>query len=189
MKNCMLLATVIMMTVNAHIASAQHTNTSHVFDIPQSGIKFLTGDTWEQGSQQLRLYGVQSCLRKTFYTDAVGNRQDCGAVSLAMFAAIVRDTKPTCSTVAQIPATAAAPVPTILVVCSAHVGGKSLDLGTVLITQGFGFAAFSNSMKPVYMPYVVAEAAAKSTKIGLWAYPDLPHPNSVLFKVAHKKVQ
>jgi endonuclease YncB( thermonuclease family) len=82
---------------------------------------------------------------------------------------------------AQLPSSVPQEGPTILVVCSAHVGDKSLDLGTVLITQGFAFAAFSNDAKPVYMPYLVAEATAKQAKAGLWAYPDMPHPNLVLF--------
>jgi hypothetical protein len=42
-------------------------------------------------------------------------------------------------------------------------------------------AAFSNDAKPVYMPYLVAELAAKNRETGLWAAPDLPHPNLILF--------
>lgn len=129
----------------------------------------------------MRLYGVQSCVRGTSYTDSGGAKQDCGLVSLAMLAAIVRDTKPTCSPVAQISSSVPAEPPTILAICSAHIGDKSLDLGTVLITQGFAFAALANNAKPVYMPYLVAEATAKQAKAGLWAFADLPHPNLVLF--------
>lgn len=158
-----------------------------VFAIPHTGISFLSGDTWQQGSQKLRLYGIQSCIRGTVYTDKSGFKQDCGTVSLAMLAATIRDTKPTCSPIAQLPSSALQDSPTILVVCSAHVGDKSLDLGTVLITQGFAFAAFSNDAKPVYIPYLVAEATAKQAKAGLWAYPDMPHPNLVLFGAMQNK--
>ncbi|MFW8642761.1 DUF736 family protein [Rhizobium beringeri] len=100
----------------------------------------------------MRLYGVQACIRGTTYTDKSGHKQDCGAVSLAMLAAIVKDTKPTCAPVAQL----TAPVPnrpsTILVICSAHIGSNALDVGTMLITQGFAFAALEITGKPVYLP-------------------------------------
>lgn len=152
-----------------------------VFAIPQRGVSFLTGDTWIQNGQQLRLYGVQSCLRGTSFTNAAGAKLDCGEASLGMLAALIRDTKPTCSAIAQIPATSVASMPTILVVCNAHVGTKTLDLGTVLITEGFGFASFTNEAKPVYMPYLVAELTAKHQHSGLWASFDMPHPNSILF--------
>jgi endonuclease YncB( thermonuclease family) len=56
-------------------------------------------------------------------------------------------------------------------------------MGTVLITEGFAFAAFNNDAKPVYMPYLVAEILARKNRAGLWAAPDTPHPNSILFKV------
>lgn len=155
---------------------------AQVFRIPENNVSFLTGDTWQQGKQKLRLYGIQSCIRGTLYTDKSGLKQDCGTVSLAMLAAIIRDTKPTCSPIAQLPANKLEEGPTILVVCSSHIGGQSLDLGTILVSQGFAFAAFSNDAKPVYMPYLVAEATAKQTKAGLWAYADMPHPNLVLFE-------
>lgn len=162
---------------------------AQVFSVPQTGLSFLTGDTWQQGTQKLRLYGVQACIRGTLYTDKSGLKQDCGTVSLAMLAAMIRDTKPTCSPIAQLPSKTSQESPIILVICSAHVGDKSLDLGTALITQGFAFAAFSNDAKPVYMPYLVAEATAKQSKAGLWAYPDIPHPNLVLFQAMQSKTQ
>ncbi|MBA8904158.1 thermonuclease family protein [Phyllobacterium sp. P30BS-XVII] len=162
---------------------------AQVFSIPENNVAFLTGDTWQQDGQKLRLYGIQSCIRGTTYTDKSGLKQDCGTVSLAMLAAMVRDTKPTCSPIAQLPAQKPDVEPTILVVCSSHVGDQSLDLGTALITQGFAFAAFSNDAKPVYMPYLVAEATAKQGKAGLWAYSDMPHPNLILFGAMQSKTQ
>jgi endonuclease YncB( thermonuclease family) len=148
-----------------------------LFDVPHAGVSFVTGDTWAQNGQMFRLYGVQSCLRGTMFTNQAGTKADCGEASLAYFAALVRDTRPQCAAVGQI---GQAP-PTILVVCSAHVGAATLDMGTILITEGFSFAAFGADAKPVYMPYLVAELLAKNNKAGLWAARDLPHPNPILF--------
>lgn len=186
MKRSLAFAAVVVFltppSVNAQDKDGPATTASaQVFRIPENNVSFLTGDTWQQGRQKLRLYGIQSCIRGTTYTDKSGLKQDCGTVSLAVLAAMVRDTKPACSPIAQLPSAKQGEEPTILVVCSSHVGDQSLDLGTVLITQGFAFAAFSNDAKPVYMPYLVAEATAKQSKVGLWAYSDMPHPNLVLF--------
>ena len=149
-----------------------------VFEVPQVGVAFATGDTWTQNGQTMRLYGVQSCIRGTTFTNAAGVKIDCGEASLAYLAAVMRDTRPRCAPIAQI-----GEVPAILVVCSAHVGSSMLDLGAILITQGFAFAAFNNDAKPVYMPYLVAEDLARKSRAGLWAAPDLPHPNLILTKV------
>ena len=157
-------------------------SSNRVFQVPSSDVRFLSGDSWKQGTQKFRLFGVQSCIRGTYYTDNGGQKQDCGTVSLSVFAAIVRDTKPACSPVAQVKSDRLGEPATILVVCSARIGKEAPDLGTILIRQGFAFAAFSNDAKPVYIPYAVAEAAAKQEKIGLWAFSDMPHPNSVLFR-------
>ncbi|MFW8584194.1 hypothetical protein ACOJBM_02260 [Rhizobium beringeri] len=101
-----------------------------------------------------------------------------------MLAAIVRDTRPTCAPVAQLSLRASsstgAPTSTILVICSAHVGSNVLDLGTILITQGFAFAAITNTGQPVYAPYIAEEAIAHNARVGLWAFPDMPHPNQSL---------
>ena len=147
-----------------------------LFEVPQAGVGFMTGDTWTQNGQTIRLYGVQSCIRGTTFTNSAGSKADCGEASLAYLAALVRDTRPQCAPVAQI-----GQPPTVLVVCSAHVGATTLDLGTILITEGFAFAAFNNNAKPVYMPYLVAELIAKNNKAGLWSASDLPHPNPILF--------
>jgi endonuclease YncB( thermonuclease family) len=159
---------------------------SQVFAIPQSAVTFLTGDSWQQRDQTMRLYGVQACIRGTTYTDKSGQKQDCGAVSLAMLAAIVRDTKPTCAPVAQVMASAPGLPSTILVICSAHIGNNALDVATMLITQGFAFAALESTGKPVYLPYSIDEGIAQQSRAGLWAYPDMPHPNRMLFSRASK---
>jgi len=148
------------------------------FGIPKEGVTFETGDTWQQNGQRMRLYGVQACIRGTTFTNQAGASADCGEASLSYLAAVIRDTSPSCVPVAQI---AGAPA-TIIVVCTAQIGGQTLDLGTILVSQGFAFASFSNDAKPVYMPYLVAELTAKQAKRGLWAASDLPHPNVLLFK-------
>jgi endonuclease YncB( thermonuclease family) len=166
---------IIIATAIAPPPRAQTPSTA-VFDIPQTGVSFSTGDTWTQNGQTMRLYGVQSCIRGTSFTNQAGVKTDCGEASLAYLAALVRDARPQCAPVAQV-----GQQPAILVVCSAHVGATTLDLGTILITEGFAFAAFSNDAKPVYMPYLIAELVAKKNKAGLWAAPDMPHPNLILF--------
>jgi endonuclease YncB( thermonuclease family) len=148
------------------------------FGIPKEGVTFETGDTWQQNGQRMRLYGVQACIRGTTFTNQAGGTVDCGEASLSYLAAVIRDTSPSCVPVAQI---AGAPA-TVIVVCTAQVGGQTLDLGTILVSQGFAFASFSNDAMPVYMPYLVAELTAKQAKRGLWAASDLPHPNALLFK-------
>ena len=158
------------------------------FAVPAAGLTFLTGDSWQQAGQTMRLYGVQACLRGSTYTDKSGQMQDCGAVSLAMLAAIIRDTRPTCAPVVQLssrpsPSTLPRQSPggsTILVVCSAHLGDHVLDLGTILITEGFAFAALTSSGNPVYPAYGAEESIAQTSRVGLWAFPDMPHPNRTL---------
>jgi endonuclease YncB( thermonuclease family) len=145
------------------------------FAIPQNGVAFVSGDTWIQNGQQMRLYGVQACLRGTAFTNPAGVKTDCGEASLAYLAAVVRDTHPTCAPIAQIMQTQS-----IIVVCTVHVGAASLDLGTVLIAQGYAFAAFTAAAKPVYIPYLVAELLAKKQHSGLWAAPDMPYPTTIL---------
>ena len=43
-----------------------------VFDVPQVGVALSTGDTWTQNGQTMRLYGVQSCIRGTTFTNPMG---------------------------------------------------------------------------------------------------------------------
>lgn len=154
--------------------------------VPSHDVSFLTGDSWEQDGQIVRLFGVQACLRNTFYTDHAGQKQDCGSVAASMLAALIRDTRPTCKTVARI-MTSAASNATLLAVCSADVGGARLDLGGVLIHQGFAFAALEQNGRPVYPPYFLAETVAANSAKGLWSYPDLPHPNIALRPGAEKQ--
>lgn len=150
-----------------------------VFDFPQSGVTFQTGDSWSANGQAFRLYGVQSCIRGTFFTNSAKVRTDCGEASVAYLAAIVRDTKPRCTAIAR----AGAP-PVIFSVCAVHIGSNTLDLGTVLITQGFAFAATDATGKPTKFEYGVAESEASRAKRGLWSASDLPHPSTILMNAA-----
>lgn len=152
-----------------------------VFDIPPAGIEFQTGDTWTQGGQTFRLYAVQSCIRGTAFTNAAGIKHDCGEASIAYFAALIKDAKPRCTALAQSGSV-------IFAVCAAHIGAQTLDLGTILITQGFAFAATDPSGKPVNFQYAVAEGDAQKNKRGLWASSDLPCPSAILrnaYQIAH----
>ncbi len=148
------------------------------------GAVFETGDAWSIGSDRYRLYGVQACLRGTAYTGADGRKRDCGDASLSMLAGLIRTLSPSCAPVARRPE-----VGTAFVVCYADTtspgGRQRVDLGTALIASGFAFAALYPSGRPVNAAYLVAETQAKSGRTGLWASPDLPHPNVVLLKALH----
>jgi len=152
-----------------------------VFEIPLGGVQFETGDTWTQNGQTFRLYGVQSCIRGTTFTNGAGLKRDCGEASIAYLAALIKDTKPKCTALVQSP-------PVIFAVCAAHIGQQTLDLGTILVTQGFAFAATDPSGKPVNFQYAVAEGDAQKNKRGLWAASDLPHPSTIL-RNAYGKAQ
>lgn len=160
-------------------AAAPQSKALPVFDIPQTGVSFQTGDTWDQAGQTFRLYGVQSCIRGTNFTSAAGVKGDCGEASLTYFSALIRDTKPRCTAIAKFGSP-----PMIYSVCAAHVGKTTLDLGTVLITQGFAFAAIDANGKPINFQYAVAESDAQKNKRGLWAAKDLPYPNTILMRAA-----
>lgn len=181
MRAALQLALIAALTVHPALGSAQ-TRTPPallVFDFPQSGVTFQTGDSWSANGQTFRLYGVQSCIRGSFFTNSAKARTDCGEASVAYLAAIVRDTKPRCSAIAR----AGAP-PVIFSVCAVHIGSNTLDLGTVLITQGFAFAATDATGKPTKFEYGVAESEASRAKRGLWSASDLPHPSTILMNAA-----
>ena len=178
-RYAMLIAAILLMTFPppaiAQQAAARAAPSTSVFDIAQTGVEFQTGDTWSQNGQTFRLYGVQACIRGTQFTNPAGVKTDCGEVSVAYLAALVRDTKPRCSAVTQ-----AGTPPVIFTVCAAHVGQNTLDLGTILISQGFAFAAVSPTGKPFQFTYSVVEGEAQKAGRGLWAAKDLPHPTKVL---------
>ncbi|NRP75149.1 hypothetical protein ILFOPFJJ_06072 [Ensifer psoraleae] len=137
------------------------------------GVTLETGDTWTSDGKRFRLYGVQSCLRGTSYTDKHGQKRDCGEASLAVFAAYIKDTKPVCAPVAKKDDTA-------YVVCYATVGRQRLDLANVLITSGYAFAALNGEGLPYHVPYAVAEQLARDKRAGLWQFEDVQHPAILL---------
>ncbi|SEF01288.1 Endonuclease YncB, thermonuclease family [Rhizobiales bacterium GAS188] len=166
------LSAIILVGLGAAPATAQQ---PAAFAVPQTGISFETGDSWVQGNQRIRLFGVQACLRGTTYVNPAGVRGDCGEASLVYLAALIRDLKPRCA-----PITQTADPPEIIVVCSAELAGSTLDLGTIMIAQGYAFAAFAADHKPVYMAYLVAELIAKKARSGLWATEGFAHPTQML---------
>lgn len=150
------------------------------FDL-KAGITLETGDTWtDETGKKFRLYGVQSCLRGTYYTVESGIKQDCGDASLAMFAAYIQDTKPICAPIAQ-------GQNITYVFCYATVGKNRLDLASVMITSGFVFAALNNDGLPVYPQYAVAEQQARNEQAGLWKFKDVQHPSILLSQMAKQK--
>lgn len=148
---------------------------------------YLTGDSWADAGVTYRLYGVQSCLRGTSFTNAHGLRRDCGEASLAMLVALTRDLRPQCYDAAEQPRTR-----TVFVFCVATrvtgAGtGARIDLGTALIATGFAFAALKPDGQPVHAPYFVAQLVAQRAKAGLWAFPDLPDPNAIILRTLHEQ--
>jgi endonuclease YncB( thermonuclease family) len=170
----------IAMTILA-TASASAQTASRWFPVPAQA-QFLTGDSWSDAGTTYRLYGVQSCLRGTSFTNARGLRRDCGEASLAMLVALTRDLKPQCYEAAALPENR-----TVFVFCVAARGegsgtGSRIDLGTALIATGFAFAALKPDGEPVHEPYLVAQRVAQQARAGLWAFPDLPDPNAIILR-------
>jgi endonuclease YncB( thermonuclease family) len=141
---------------------------------------FETGDTWVANGQRFRLYGVQSCLRGTFFTNAQAQRVDCGEAGVAMLASMVKDLKPLCTVSAR-----SSDVSYVVCMANVSVQGRvtRLDLATALITAGYSFAAFNPDGRPVHEPYFVAQAAAQQAKRGFHAFLDVPDPNVILLRV------
>ncbi len=148
------------------------------FAFPPNAV-FETGDTWVASGQRFRLYGVQSCLRGTFFTNPQGQRIDCGEAGVAMLAALVKDLKPQCAVSARI-----SDLAHVVCVANVSVQGQAvrLDLGTALITAGYAFAALNPDSRPVHEPYFVAQVAASQAKRGFHAFADTPDPNVILLR-------
>jgi hypothetical protein len=148
------------------------------FAFPLNAV-FETGDTWVTNGQRFRLYGVQSCLRGTFFTNAQGQRVDCGEAGVAMLASMVMDLKPLCNVSAR-----SGDLNYVICVANVSVQGRAtrLDLATVLITAGYSFAAFNPDGRPVHEPYFVAQVASQQAKRGFHAFMDVPDPNVILLR-------
>ncbi|GLS32511.1 Endonuclease YncB, thermonuclease family [Mesorhizobium albiziae] len=139
----------------------------------RAGVTLESGDSWIDANKTYRLYGVQSCLRGTLYTDKGGHRRDCGEASLAVLAAYIADTRPVCAPVAETNAA-------IHVACYATVGSDRLDLANLMIMSGFAFAALGRDGLPLHPPYAVAEHRARERRAGLWQFKDVRHPAILL---------
>jgi hypothetical protein len=148
------------------------------FPFPLNAV-FETGDTWVASGQRFRLYGVQSCLRGTFFTNPQGQRTDCGEAGVAMLVAMVRDLKPLCNVSAR-----TADLAYVICMANVTVQGQAtrLDLATALITAGYAFAALNPDSRPVHDPYFVAQVAASQAKRGFHAFADTPDPNVILLR-------
>lgn len=146
------------------------------------GVTLTSGESWTDGDKTYRLYGVQSCLRSTTYTNAAGQVADCGDASLAMFAAYIKDTKPVCAPVIVIGELT-------YVMCYAAIGGEQLDLGTLLVSSGFAFAALDKEGLPYSANYAVAEQTAREQNRGLWQFSDVQHPAIALAIQANKPTE
>ncbi|RWX59967.1 thermonuclease family protein [Mesorhizobium sp. M2A.F.Ca.ET.039.01.1.1] len=141
------------------------------------GVALESGDSWTDAGARYHLYGVQSCLRGTYYADSSGRREDCGEASLAVMAAFIADTKPVCSPIATI-------AKVTYVVCYATVGADQLDLGNLMITSGYAFAALQPDGLPYSPAYAVAEQVAREKHAGLWQFKDVQHPAILLGRAA-----
>lgn len=171
------------LALNAAIAGPA---ASRWFPVPASAL-YLTGDSWSDNGVTYRVYGVQSCLRGTNFTNAHGIQRDCGEASLAMLVALTRDLRPQCYDAAEQPETE-----TVFVFCvstrtTGAGAGSRIDLGTALIATGFGFAALNPDGQPVHAPYFVAQLVAQRAKAGLWAFPDLPDPNAIILRALREQ--
>ena len=153
--------------------SPDYGNASKFVPFPSTA-QFETADSWIADGKRYRLYGFQACLRGTSVTIAPGVKRDCGKLNLIMAQAIVRDSKPVCTTIRELDAN------NLLVVCQTTTGKTGYDLATYMIAQGWGFAAVGPSGQLAVPGYRVVEQGAREAREGLWAYVDLPHPVSIL---------
>lgn len=136
--------------------------------------QFETGDTWVSGGRRYRLYGLQACLRGTSITLSGGVVRDCGELNVIMTQAMIRDARPVCTNMKDIDRN------NLVVVCQTTAGQHRYDLATYLIAQGWGFAAVDGAGHLIVPGYRIAEKSARAAQAGLWAYPDMPHPVTIL---------
>ena len=120
--------------------------------------------------KRFRLYGVMACDRGRSFTNATGIKHDCGEASLAMLVSLIRDLNPVCTEVAMDEKAGVTHVICLALPDRGAAKGSRIDLGTALISSGFGFAARDMSGRPVHGEYSVAEEVAKRNKAGLWAF-------------------
>jgi len=134
------------------------------------GTTFESGESWMSQGRRFRLYGVRSCERGRSFTNAAGVRHDCGEASLAMLVSLIRDLSPVCTEVAREEKAGVSHVICIALRDRGQAKGSRIDLGTALISSGFGFAAKDAAGNPIHREYAVAEEVARRSKAGLWGY-------------------
>lgn len=179
------LAAIVAPWLSLNAALAQ-TPAARWVSVPATA-RYLTGDSWSDAGVTYRLYGVQSCLRGTRFTNAHGVARDCGEASLAMLVALTRDLQPQCYDAAERPETKTVFVFCVATRATGAGAGSRIDLGTALIATGFAFAALKPDGQPVHEPYFVAQIVAQRAKAGLWAFADLPDPNAIILRALHEQ--
>jgi endonuclease YncB( thermonuclease family) len=171
------------------LAAPAAAQTAPVWEPIADNTTFTTGDTWTVNGTTYRLYGVQACLRNSFFTNHAGERRDCGEASMFMLASLIKDLQPLCYAVAQ-----TRDGKTKFVICSAKLrkcvnAGKILDLGTALIASGFAFAALKPDGQAVNPTYYVSQTMAQEKRKGLWSFNDVPDPNAIILQSLPKPAQ
>lgn len=149
------------------------------FPVP-SNARFITGDTWEANGLTFRLYGVQSCLRGSYFTNAHGQKRDCGESSLAVLAAYIKDLEPQCFVITSDTTRKLVHVSCVAVLNKGAGAGSRLDLGMMMVSTGWAFAALTTEGKAVHDPYLVGQITAQKGRKGLWQFADIPDPNKAL---------
>lgn len=134
------------------------------------GTVFESGESWVSHGKRYRLYGVQVCERGRSFVNASGVKHDCGEASLAMLVSLIRDLSPVCTEVAKDEKAGIIHVICLALPDRGAGKGSRIDLGTALISSGFGFAAKDTSGKPIHREYAVAEEVARRGRAGLWGY-------------------
>lgn len=134
------------------------------------GTTFTSGDSWATDGKRFKLYGVRSCERGRTFTNASGIQHDCGEASLAMLVSLIRDLSPVCTEVARDERAAISHVVCLALPDKGAGKGSRIDLGTALISSGFGFASVDAGGQPVHKDYAVAESVARQRRAGLWAF-------------------
>lgn len=134
------------------------------------GTVFESGESWVTNGKRYRLYGVRACDRGRSFTNGAGIKYDCGEASLAMLVSLIRDLSPVCTEVARDEKAGVTHVICLALPDRGAGKGSRIDLGTALISSGFGFAAKDTSGKPIHREYAVAEEVARRGRAGLWGY-------------------
>ena len=134
------------------------------------GTTFESGESWMSQGKRFRLYGVRACERDRSFVNASGVKHDCGEASLAMLVSLVRDLSPVCTEVARDEKARVSHVICLALPDRGAGKGSRIDLGTALISSGFGFAAKDAAGQPIHREYAVAEEVARRGRIGLWGY-------------------